>query len=67
MGARVSMLSHQFGSGYGWLYAWFLIPFGAQVQEQRIHEERRLLFSQRKWKEAEAHFLISLPVILARI
>ena len=33
----------------------------------RIREERRVLFNQHKWKEAEAHFLISLPVILDRV
>ena len=37
------------------------------TQEIRIREERRVLFNQRKWKEAEAHFLISLPVILDRV
>ena len=38
-------------------------------QEQRIREARRVLFSQtqRKWKEAEAHILISLPVILDHV
>ena len=33
----------------------------------RIREERRVLFAQRKWKEAEAHFLFWLPVILDRV
>ena len=32
-----------------------------------IREERRVLINQHKWKEAEAHFLISLPVILDRV
>ena len=37
------------------------------LQEMRIREERRVLFSQRKWKEAEAHLLFSLPVTLDRV
>ena len=37
------------------------------THEMRIREERRVLFHQHKWNEAEAHFLISLPVIIDRV
>ena len=36
-------------------------------QEIRIRGERRVLFSQHKWKYTEAHDLAPLPVVLARI
>ena len=46
---------------------WNSQPCYVTTQEMRIREERRVLFNQHKWKEAEAHFLISLPVILDRV
>jgi hypothetical protein len=46
---------------------WSTARYDVTTQERRIRDERRTLFSSRKWKEAEAHFLISLPLILARI
>ena len=46
---------------------WSTARCDVTTQERRIRDERRTLFSSRKWKEAEAHFLISLPLILARI
>ena len=43
---------------------WKTQRYDVTKQEMRIRGEWRLLFSQHKWKEADAHYLISLPVIL---
>ena len=36
-------------------------------QELKIRRERKRLFSQHRWKDAEHHYLVPLPVILPRI
>ena len=46
---------------------WSTARCNVTTQERRIRGERRTHFSLHKWKEAEAHYLISLPLILARI
>ena len=49
---------------------WDELQCDVTIQEQlehKIRRERKRLFSQHRWKDAEQHYLVSLPVILSRI
>ena len=46
---------------------WDDLRCDATAQELKIRRGRKRLFSQHRWKDAEQHYLVSLPVILSLI
>ena len=46
---------------------WDVQRCNATEQELEIRRERKRLFAEHRWKDAEQHYLAAFPVILARI